>query len=240
MISNLIGRAGKFILGLIVKVLSRLQINPNILTFTGVVISFWGAWNFGFGMMRRGALIIILAGLFDMLDGEVARVRRAETRFGAFYDSVIDRYSDIILLQGLAVWYARQQMLGYVVLVGIVLMGAVMTSYSRARAESLIRTCKVGFMERRERIVLLIIGGLSNRMEAVLWVLAVLGNWTVINRIYYTWKELPSPRRRAPAQAATDEQAAGVVSTFRPSPRPPDTLELPKSDLMGESHRRPT
>jgi CDP-diacylglycerol--glycerol-3-phosphate 3-phosphatidyltransferase len=197
MISNAIGRAGKFVLGLIVGVLSRLRINPNILTFTGVVISFWAAWNFGFGRMFGGAWIVILAGLFDMLDGEVARMTRSVTDFGAFYDSVIDRYSDIILLQGLMVWYARQQRLGYVVLVGIVLMGAIMTSYARARAESLIPTCKVGFMERPERIVLIIIGGLTNRMEAVLWVLAVLGNWTVINRIYYTWKELPKPEHQA-------------------------------------------
>jgi CDP-diacylglycerol--glycerol-3-phosphate 3-phosphatidyltransferase len=196
MISNAIGRSAKFILDLIVGVLSRLQINPNILTFTGVVISVWAAWSFGHGEMRRGALIVILAGLFDMLDGEVARVSRSVTRFGAFYDSVIDRYSDIILLQGLMVWYAREQRLGYVVLVGIVLMGAILTSYARARAESLIPTCKVGFMERPERIVLLIIGGLTNRMEAVLWVLAVLGNWTVIDRIYYTWKELPKPERK--------------------------------------------
>ncbi len=142
---------------------------------------------------------MILAGLFDMLDGEVARVSRSETRFGAFYDSVIDRYSDIILLQGLMVWYARQQRLGYVVLVGVVFMGSIMTSYARARAESLIPTCKIGFMERPERIVLLIIGGLANRMEAVLWILAVLSNWTVIDRIYYTWKELPKPvRHEAP------------------------------------------
>ena len=126
-----------------------------------------------------------------MLDGEVARVTRSETEFGAFYDSVIDRYSDVIILQGLMVYYAREQMLGYVVLVGVVVMGAVLTSYTRARAESLISTCKVGFMERPERIVLLIIGALSGRMEAVLWVLAVLGNWTVFDRIYYTWSELP-------------------------------------------------
>ncbi|MBZ5495885.1 MAG: CDP-alcohol phosphatidyltransferase family protein [Acidobacteriia bacterium] len=196
MISNAIGRGGKFVLGLIVNVLSRFQVNPNILTFTGVVISFWAAWNFGYGEFVRGALIIILAGMFDMLDGEVARVTRSVTRFGAFYDSVIDRYSDIILLQGLMVWYARQQRLGYVVLVGVVFMGAIMTSYARARAESLIPSCKIGFMERPERIVLLIIGGLTNRMEAVLWVLAVLGNWTVIDRIYYTWKELPKPERK--------------------------------------------
>ncbi len=190
MISNAIGLGGKFILRQIVRVLTFFRINPNILTFFGVVISFWAAWNFGTGKFVQGALIVILAGLFDMLDGEVARLSRSETHFGAFYDSVIDRYSDIILLMGLMVWYARQQMLGYVVLVGVVFMGAVMTSYARARAESLISSCKVGFMERPERIVLLIIGGLTHRMEAVLWVLAVLGNWTVINRIYLTWKEL--------------------------------------------------
>ena len=195
MISESIGRGGKFILDRIVRVLTYFHINPNLLTFTGVVISFWAAWHFGQGKFFTGALIVILAGLFDMLDGEVARVSRSETRFGAFYDSVIDRYSDIILLQGLMVWYARNAMLGYVVLVGVVFMGAVMTSYARARAESLIPTCKVGFMERPERIVLLILGGLFNRMEAVLWVLAVLGNWTVINRIYHTWKELPKPER---------------------------------------------
>jgi len=195
MISYAIGRGGKFILDLIVKILSFFKINPNILTFTGVVISFWAAWNFGHGRLFRGGLIVILAGLFDMLDGEVARVSRTETRFGAFYDSVIDRYSDIILLQGLMVWYARNQRLGYVVLVGVVFMGAIMTSYARARAESLIPTCKVGFMERPERIVLLIIGALANRMEAVLWILAVLGNWTVISRIFYTRRELPKPQR---------------------------------------------
>jgi len=98
MISDSIGRVGKFILSLMVGGLSRLKVNPNILTFAGMVISFWAAWNFGYGEFRRGALIVILAGLFDMLDGEVARYTRSVTRFGAFYDSVIDRYSDILLI----------------------------------------------------------------------------------------------------------------------------------------------
>ncbi len=197
MFSHVIGRGGKFVLDQIVRVLSRFQVNPNILTFTGVLISFWAAFEFSYGDFFKGGLVIILAGLFDMLDGEVARVSRSETDFGAFYDSVIDRYSDIIILQGLMVYYARKQMLGYVVLVGVVFMGAVLTSYARARAESLIPSCKIGFMERPERIVLLIIGGLANRMEAVLWVLAVLGNWTVFDRIYYTWRELPKPKRES-------------------------------------------
>lgn len=198
MLSDVIGRGGRFFLDKIVGFLARRKINPNILTFIGVLISFWAAWEFGHRQFFRGGLVVILAGLFDMLDGGVARVNRTETQFGAFYDSVIDRYSDVIILLGLMVYYAREQMLGYVVLVGVVFMGAVMTSYARARAESLIPSCKVGFMERPERIVLLIIGGLSNRMEAVLWILAVLGNWTVFDRIYYTWKELPKPGKGNP------------------------------------------
>jgi CDP-diacylglycerol--glycerol-3-phosphate 3-phosphatidyltransferase len=195
MLSNAIGRGGKYILDKIVSILTLIKINPNILTFLGVLISLWAAFMFGYGSLFWGGWVIILAGLFDMLDGAVARVSRSETRFGAFYDSVIDRYSDVIILQGLLVYYARHQMLGYVVLVGVVIMGAMLTSYTRARAESLIPSCKVGFMERPERIVLLIIGGLANRMEAVLWILAILGNWTVISRIYYTWKELPKPKQ---------------------------------------------
>jgi CDP-diacylglycerol--glycerol-3-phosphate 3-phosphatidyltransferase len=200
MISYAIGRGGKFILDQIVRGISFFKINPNIITFMGVVISFWAAWKFGHDKFFQGGLIVILAGLFDMLDGEVARASGSETRFGAFYDSVIDRYSDIIILQGLMVHYARHQRLGYVVLVGVVFMGAVLTSYARARAESLIPACKVGFMERPERIVLLIIGALANRMEAVLWVLAVLGNWTVINRIFYTRQELPKPLKNGATQ----------------------------------------
>jgi CDP-diacylglycerol---glycerol-3-phosphate 3-phosphatidyltransferase len=190
MFSDAIGRGGKFILDRIVGFLSRRKINPNYITFLGVLISFWAAWEFGRGRFFIGGLVIILAGMLDMLDGAVARVSRTETQYGAFFDSVIDRYSDVIILQGLMVYYAGKHMLGYVVLVGVVFLGAVMTSYARARAESLIPSCKIGFMERPERIVLLIIGGLSNRMEAVLWILAVLGNWTVFDRIYYTWKEL--------------------------------------------------
>jgi CDP-diacylglycerol---glycerol-3-phosphate 3-phosphatidyltransferase len=198
MFSNVIGRGGKFIIDRIVRVLSRRRINPNYITFIGVFISFWAAWEFGYDQLFTGGLVVLLAGLFDMLDGAVARISRSETQYGAFFDSVIDRYSDVIILQGLMVYYARKQMLGYVVLVGVVFLGAVMTSYARARAESLISSCKIGFMERPERIVLLTIGGLSNRMEAVLWILAVLGNWTVFDRIYHTWKELPKRRKENP------------------------------------------
>lgn len=190
-ISDSIGRGAKVILDAIVGTLTRLHIRPNALTVTGLLISVAAAYALAYGRFGWAALILIFAGLFDMLDGAVARISNRETAFGAFLDSVLDRYSDMIVLLGLTIYYGRNDRLPYVVLVGTVIMGTVLTSYARARAESLIPKCKVGFLERPERVVLLIIGGLSGRMEAVLWVLAVLSNWTVIHRILYVHKELP-------------------------------------------------
>ncbi|HET9132130.1 MAG TPA: CDP-alcohol phosphatidyltransferase family protein, partial [Terriglobia bacterium] len=126
---------------------------------------------------------------FDMVDGEVARRTQRVTKFGAFFDSVIDRYSDMVLLFGLVYLYSKNDSTFYMGLAVFAIIGSIMTSYTRARAESLIPSCKVGFLERPERIVLLIIGALSNRMAAVLWVLAVFSNWAVAQRIFYTWQE---------------------------------------------------
>ncbi|MGI8782679.1 MAG: CDP-alcohol phosphatidyltransferase family protein [Acidobacteriota bacterium] len=194
-ISDSIGRGAKVILDAIVWTLTRLHIRPNALTVTGLLISVAAAYALAYGYFGWAGLILIFAGLFDMLDGAVARISNRETAFGAFLDSVLDRYSDMIVLLGLTIYYGRNDRLPYVVLVGTVIMGTVLTSYARARAESLISKCKVGFLERPERVVLLIIGALSGRMEAVLWVLAILSNWTVIHRILYVRKVLPLQTR---------------------------------------------
>jgi CDP-diacylglycerol--glycerol-3-phosphate 3-phosphatidyltransferase len=138
-----------------------------------------------------------------MVDGEVARRTNRVTKFGAFFDSVIDRYSDVLLLLGLIAWYARINRLQYVWLTGLCLIGSVLTSYTRARAESLIPACKVGFLERPERIVLLVIGALWDRMAAALWVMAILSNWTVSQRIWYTWRELSAMERRTRGAASS-------------------------------------
>jgi CDP-diacylglycerol--glycerol-3-phosphate 3-phosphatidyltransferase len=124
-----------------------------------------------------------------MVDGRVARATGQVTTFGAFFDSVIDRYSDVALFFGLLVFYSRANRFFYVVLVAFVMTGSVMVSYTRARAESLIGHCKVGFMERPERIVLVIIGALFNRMAPVLWVLAAISTITVIHRIKFTYEQ---------------------------------------------------
>ena len=144
---------------------------------------------FAAGSFRWGGVIVIGAGLFDMVDGRVARETNRVTRFGGFFDSVLDRYSDLGVLVGLLVYYSSINRNFYVVLTAIVMTGTVMVSYTRARAENTIPKCKVGFLERPERVVLIIVGALFNVMAQVLWVIAVLSNITVISRMILTWKE---------------------------------------------------
>ena len=177
------------ILEKIVTSLALSRIHPNVLTFIGLLINIWAAFLFAAGKFRTGALVVIGAGLFDMVDGRVARETNRVTRFGGFFDSVLDRYSDLGLFVGLLVYYASINRFFYIVLTAIVMTGSVMVSYTRARAENTIPKCKVGFLERPERVVLIIIGGLFDRMAPVLWVIAVLSNITVIHRMIYTWQE---------------------------------------------------
>jgi CDP-diacylglycerol--glycerol-3-phosphate 3-phosphatidyltransferase len=194
-ISGRIGAGGKQIVDSIVEGLALLRVHPNILTLIGLLINIFAMILFAKGIFRWAGLVIVIAGIFDMVDGEVARRTKRVTKFGAFFDSVIDRYSDMLLLLGLVIWYAKINRIFYVGLTGLVLIGSVLTSYTRARAESLIPACKVGFLERPERIVLLIIGSLADRMAAVLWVMAILSNWTVSQRIWYTWRETSAMER---------------------------------------------
>lgn len=184
-----IGLGANRIIKLIVRGLALSKINPNVLTFFGLVINIVAAWFLATGRFRTAGLVIIFAGLFDMVDGRVARATNQVTRFGGFFDSVLDRYSDLALLVGLLVYYGTINRPAYVVLTALVMTASVMISYTRTRAENIIPTCKVGFMERPERVVLLIIGALFLRMAPVLWVIAVLGNLTVVHRMIFTYQE---------------------------------------------------
>ncbi len=173
----------------IVGALALSRIHPNVLTFLGLVINIWAAVLFAAGRFKAAGVVVIGAGLFDMVDGRVARETNRVTRFGGFFDSVLDRYSDLALFMGLLVYYASINRFFYIVLTAIVMTGSVMVSYTRARAECTIPKCKVGFLERPERVVLIIIGALFDRMAPVLWVIALLSNLTVIHRMIYTWQE---------------------------------------------------
>ena len=188
------GRACGVLLDAIVRWMALARINPNFLTFLGLVVNTVAAFLFGYAnadtqarMFRYAGLVIIGSGFFDLVDGQVARATDRVTKFGAFFDSVIDRYSDASQFFGLLIYFARGGRFFYVSLAAYVMISAIMVSYSRARAESLIGTCRVGFMERPERLVLVIIGALFNVMAPVLWVIALLSTITVIHRIQYTW-----------------------------------------------------
>jgi CDP-diacylglycerol--glycerol-3-phosphate 3-phosphatidyltransferase len=194
MVTRWMGVGSRWLLDRIVGALAALGINPNLLTVLGLVMNFWAAVLFARGQFPRAAAAIFLAGFLDMLDGEVARRRNRVTAFGAFFDSTLDRYSDMALYLGLLVYYAVIGRSFYVILAAVATAGSVMVSYTRARAESLIPSCKVGFMERPERLVLLILGGTFSRMAPVLWVIAVVSTITVIHRIVYTWQETRAGR----------------------------------------------
>ena len=203
MFGSSIGRGAQRIIDAIVRWLALGHINPNILTVIGVALNVGCGVLFGMGWFFSAGVALVVANLFDMLDGQVARLSGRVTRFGGFLDSSLDRLSDMVVFVGLMVFYARDLPFHStlnVFLAGAGLMGSVMVSYASARAESLIPKCDVGFLRRPERVVLFIIGALSthpgstnffaNRMPAVLWVLAVGSYWTFAHRMYHTWREL--------------------------------------------------
>src|SRR5919107_1775357 len=188
--TGLIGRICMFPLRLIINTCVALRIHPNVLTFVGVLINVAAAVALGLGRFVTAGVIMVIANIFDFIDGKVAVELNAVSAFGGFWDSVIDRFSDIALFLGLIYLYSQLGRTDYVMVTALAMMFAIMTSYTRARAESLIRKCKVGFMERPERIVLFMIGAFTNRMAAVMWVIGVLSLFTVADRIIYTYREL--------------------------------------------------
>jgi CDP-diacylglycerol--glycerol-3-phosphate 3-phosphatidyltransferase len=197
MLTERIGDAFARPLERIVRVFAH--VSPDVLTITGLALNGVACAFFAFAggkdyrsplLLQIGGVVALAASIFDMLDGRVARLRGRETKFGAFLDSTMDRYSDMVLFMGLMILYARVDRTPQMVLVWVAAFGSFMTSYARARAESLIPRCTVGLLERPERIVLLVVGALTNRMVAVLWTIAVLSNITAVQRVVYTYVEL--------------------------------------------------
>ncbi|MDM7922728.1 MAG: CDP-alcohol phosphatidyltransferase family protein [Pyrinomonadaceae bacterium] len=214
MLGESIGRIPIRIIQAMVRGLASLGVPPNILTAIGVSINVFCGVLFGMGEFFWAGIVLIVANVFDMLDGNVARMTGNVTRFGGFLDSSLDRLSDMVAILGVMVFYASntpQHSLMNVILGGVAMMGSVMVSYTTARSEGLGVKANVGFLQRPERIVLLIIGALStwdwnsdnfwfNRMPQVLWVLAVLSIWALVHRMYFIWKEF----RRMESEAAAE------------------------------------
>ena len=192
-----IGAVCMFPLRAIIHLCVVLRIHPNLLTLIGVIINFLAAWQFAQGRFTAAGFIMLAANIFDFIDGKVAEETNQASRFGGFWDSVMDRFSDLSLFIGVMYLYSQLGRTDYVMVAAFAMMFSVMTSYTRARAESMINKCKVGFMERPERIVLVMIGAFTNRMGAVLWIILVLSVITVIDRIYFTWAALKAEETEA-------------------------------------------
>ena len=191
------------IINAMVRGLAAAGVHPNILTAIGVSINVACGVLFGLGDFFWAGIVLIVANLFDMLDGNVARQTGNVTKFGGFLDSSLDRLSDMVVFLGIMMFYAGnspQHSLLNVFLAGVGMIASVMVSYTTARSEGLGVKANVGFLQRPERVVLFIIGALStwdwnstnfffNRMPQVLWVLAVGSVWTLVHRMYFIWKE---------------------------------------------------
>jgi CDP-diacylglycerol--glycerol-3-phosphate 3-phosphatidyltransferase len=191
----------------LVRVLAH--VSPDVLTITGLALNGVACACLALAggkeyvephLLRLGGVVVLVASIFDVLDGRVARLRGRGTRFGAFLDSTMDRYSDAVIYLGLLLLYARLDNTPLMVLVWVAAFGSFMTSYARARAESLIPECTVGILERPERIALLVVGAVFNRMVAVLWIIAVLANVTAIQRVVFTYVELKRGWQRVPEE----------------------------------------
>jgi CDP-diacylglycerol---glycerol-3-phosphate 3-phosphatidyltransferase len=201
-LTGAIGAVCMFPLRAIIKACVALRIHPNTLTLIGVLVNVGAAWALGYGRFMLAFVIMLVANVFDFIDGKVAHITKLESQFGAFWDSTLDRFSDLALATGLIFLYSKLGRSDYVMIAALTLIFSIMTSYARARAESLVQKCKVGFMERPERIVLFMIGAATNRMAAVLWVVLMLSILAVANRIYYTYlalNRLPMPSKHGAA-----------------------------------------
>jgi phosphatidylglycerophosphate synthase len=190
MISNKIGhRLDPYIYRAFHKVFGA-RGNPNFFTFMGFLATLAASLLIIKDLWIAAGLMIILSGLFDLFDGALARNLGKVTPFGGFLDSVLDRYSDLFLLLALLIYYLQRGDTAFVILASFVSIGTALISYTRARAEAARISCNIGLLERAERIILLSAGVLFGWIIPVFWVLAILTHFTVLQRIYYVWKQL--------------------------------------------------
>ena len=175
-------------------VLVKSRLKPNTLTWIALAISIIAAGTIATNHPIIGGFLVLVSGLFDIMDGALARLTNQATRFGALLDSTFDRVSDSILLLGLLVLYVRNGGTIEIVLIFLALIASLLTSYVRARAEGIGINCPVGLFTRTERVIILALGLLLNPLYEfsiliVLMVLVVLGFVTVGQRLVYVWQQ---------------------------------------------------
>lgn len=166
-----------------------LGVPPGAITFAGLLLSVLAGVSIATGHFPSAGILLAFAGICDMIDGAAARAGNRATKTGAFLDSTVDRYSEIVVLLGALIYYLARSPAGPEVVTGVVvflaLAGSLMVSYTRARAEAVGRRCEIGWAERPERVVLLVIGALfgANVFRVVVWILAALAHLTAVQRV---------------------------------------------------------
>ncbi len=188
MVSSLLKGWANRLLVPMAHLIARIGMPPNLLTAIGFALNVVAAYFIAQGHMRAGGLLVIAAGLFDALDGALARSSGKTSRFGAFLDSTLDRLSEAAIYLGLLVFYTQRGIRRESLLIYAAVIGSLMVSYTRARAEGLGIECTVGLFTRFERVAVLALGLLSQRMLIALWALAILTNFTALQRIYHVWR----------------------------------------------------
>lgn len=177
----------------VIKLLARTPVTPNTITWLGFLITIGAAVLVTTGNLFAAGFVVLVAGLFDMLDGALARATNRVTRFGGILDSTLDRLSEAVLLLSILVIYARGQQVAESLLVGIALLGSLMVSYTRARIEALGIECKVGLFTRPERVIILALGLLLSRFDyalvIALAIITVFSFFTVGQRLLHAWRQ---------------------------------------------------
>ncbi len=173
----------------IARTLARLQLHPNTITIVGFILNVTAGVIVATGRLGVGGIVMLVASATDALDGALARETSQQSRFGAFLDSTLDRLSEGAVLVGLLAWFLRQGMDLGVLMATLALLGSVMVSYTRARAEGVGYACKVGLLTRPMRVVVLAAGLLSPWPVPVLIALTALTWFTVGQRMYHVYRE---------------------------------------------------
>lgn len=219
MFSRRIQQRVRHLVTLLIQPLARLGVTPNTLTMIGLLLSILTATVITQGYLFIGGLLVLFAGVFDMFDGAMARARNAATTFGAFFDSTLDRYSEGIILLGLllytlrhpdlhdVLWPAGNEQSWMITFIFVAVVGSLMVSYTKARAEGLGLECKTGLLARPERVIILAIGLLSGTGICIwtLALLAVFSNVTAIERIMTVWRTIRATTASTTVIAMTDE-----------------------------------
>ncbi|MBN1793988.1 MAG: CDP-alcohol phosphatidyltransferase family protein [Candidatus Omnitrophica bacterium] len=172
------------------RLLPRKSINPHYCTAAVPLFGLIAGWLFGRGALRAAGVFVLVSGLFDLLDGAMARKYQRVTRFGAFFDSVCDRYAEFFIYTGIGVYSFGEADSTLLILTFLLAMGAFVTSYTRARSEPLGVRCAGGWVRRPERVILLGLGAFFYKLYFVMWILALLSNLTALQRVVFVYRAL--------------------------------------------------